>query len=67
MSDSVGSVRMSARGQLMTPAAVNPSSPIVVDAQNSPSPFAQRLEVTIPGVNKLGIMREKTICNVGYT
>ena len=28
---------------------------------------AQRLGVTIPGVNKLGIIREKTICNVGYT
>jgi len=27
----------------------------------------QWLEVTIPGVNKLGIIREKTICNVGYT
>jgi len=24
-------------------------------------------EVTIPGVNKLGIIQEKTICNVGYT
>jgi len=29
--------------------------------------MAQRLEVTIPGVNKLGIIQEKTICNVGYT
>jgi len=29
--------------------------------------ISQRLGVTIPGVNKLGIIREKTICNVGYT